>query len=208
MVRIVTWNSNGLSDNKKIDFLRSNFSDLKKVDFTLLVETHLLNEEGIARDLNDFKVTHEVTHSFRGESDTYAGLCFITSHNFSIIEKKEIMTGRILSLKCESKLETGKVGFYGYTSNRPLSLRKEQIITLKEDVSPNCINILMGDFNFVEDALDRNGKLPNVIEKDRYLFSEWKNLKDDYDLIDTFRVLSPLIRRYSFTHPNKKTAQE
>ena len=119
MVRIVTWNSNGLSDSKKIDFLRSNFSDLKKVDFTLLVETHLLSEEGITRDLNDFKVTHEVRHSFRGESDTYAGLCFITSNNFSITEKREIMKGRILSLKCESKLETGKVynlvGFYGYT---------------------------------------------------------------------------------------------
>ena len=118
------------------------------------------------------------------------------------------MKGRILSLKCESKLETGKVynlvGFYGYTSNRPLLLRKEQIITLKEALSPNCINILMGDFNFVEDPLDRNGKLPNALEKDRYLFSEWKNLKDDYDLIDTFRVLNPLIRRYSFTHPNKK----
>ena len=62
----------------------------------------------------------------------------------------------------------------------------------------------MGDFNLVEDALDRNGKLPNALEKDRYLFSEWKSLKDDYDLIDAFRVLNPLIRQYSFTHPNKK----
>ena len=121
-----------------------------------MVETHLLNEEGITRDLNDFKVTPEVTHSFRSESDTYAGLCFITSNNFSIIEKKEIMKGRILSLKCESKLETGKVhnlvGFYRYTFNRPLSLGKEQTVTLKEARSPNCINILMGDLNFVEDG--------------------------------------------------------
>ena len=63
------------------------------------------------------------------------------------------------------------------------SLRKEQIITLKEALSPNCINILIGDFNFVEDALGRNLKLPNTLEKDRYLFSEWKNLNDDYDLV-------------------------
>ena len=63
------------------------------------------------------------------------------------------------------------------------SLTKEQIITLKEALSPNCINILMGDFNFVEDALGRNLKLPNALEKDRYLFSEWKNLNDDYDLV-------------------------
>ena len=136
MVRIVTWNSNSLSDNKKIDFLRSKFSDLKKVDFTLLVETHLLNEEGITRDLNDFKVTHEVTHSFRSESDTYAGLCFRTSNNFLITEKREIMKGRILSLKCESKLETGKVynlvGFYGYTSNRPLIKKRANNYFLSE----------------------------------------------------------------------------
>ena len=156
-------------------------------------------------------MTHEVTHSLRSESDTHAGLCFIPSNNYSTIEKKETMKGRILGLKCESKLETGRCtlkGFYGYTSDQPLSLRKEQIITLKEAFSPNWINILMGDFNFVEDASDRSGKLPNALEKDRYLFCEWKSLKDDYDLVDTFRVLSPLIRRYSFTHPNEKANQE
>ena len=81
-------------------------------------------------------------------------------------------------------------------------------VILKEALSPNCINILIGDFNFVEDALDRNGKLPNALEKDRYLSSEWKSVKDDYDLVDTDTVLNPLIRRYSFTHPNKKATQE
>ena len=40
MVRLLTWNCNGLSDERKIDFLRSNFNDLKGVDFALLVETH------------------------------------------------------------------------------------------------------------------------------------------------------------------------
>ena len=93
----------------KILTFEKQFFRCEKVDFTLLVETHLLNEEGITRDLKDFKVTHEVTHSFRSKSDTHAGLCFMTSNNYSIIEKKEIMKGKILSLKCESKLETGKV---------------------------------------------------------------------------------------------------
>ena len=51
MVKIVAWNCNGLSEPKKIDFLRSNFSDLKNADFTLLVETHLKSQEG-SDDLN------------------------------------------------------------------------------------------------------------------------------------------------------------
>ena len=63
----------------------------------------------------------------------------------------------------------------------------------------------MGDLNLVEDALDRNGKLPNAPEKERYLFSERKNIKDDYDLVHTFRVLNPLVIWYSFTHPNKNS---
>ena len=56
------------------------------------------------------------------------------------------------------------------------------------------INILMGDFNFVEDALDSNGKLPNNIVKDRQILGEWNDVKHDFDLIGTFRVVNPYIR--------------
>ena len=120
MAKLVTWNCNGLSDSKKIDFLKSNFSGLKKVDFTLPIETHLSDSDGVIHELRDLETTHEVTHSFRNQSDTHAGLCFITSRNYSVIEKREIIEGRILNLKCESKAEPGTiynlVGFYGHTS--------------------------------------------------------------------------------------------
>ena len=42
----------------------------------------------------------------------------------------------------------------------------------------------MGDINFVEDALDRNGNLPDNIVKDRQILGEWNNVKHDFDLID------------------------
>ena len=63
----------------------------------------------------------------------------------------------------------------------------------------------MGDFNFVEDALDRNGKLPNNLEKERQVIFDWNKIKTDFDLVDTFKILNPLSRRYSFTHQNKKS---
>ena len=110
-----------------------------------------------------------MTHSFRNPSDTHAGLSFITSRNYSVIEKREIIEGRILNLKCESKTEPGTiynlVGFCGHISNKTVSLRQDTINALKDALSMTHINILMGDFNFVEDALDRNGKLPNNLEK-------------------------------------------
>ena len=61
----------------------------------------------------------------------------------------------------------------------------------------------MGDFNFVEDALDRNGKLPNNIVKERQILGEWNDVKHVFDLKDTFRVVNLLCRRYTFTHANK-----
>ena len=193
----------------KIDFLKSNFSGLKKVDFTLLIETHLSDSDGVIDELRDLEITHEVTHSFWNQSDTHAGLCFISSRNYSVIEKREIIEGRILNLKCESKVEPGTiynlVGFYGHTSNKAASLRQDIVNTLKDALSMTHTNILMGDFNFVEDALDRNGKLPNNLEKDRQVLFDCNKIKTDFDLVDTFRILNPLSRRYSFTHQNKES---
>ena len=83
--------------------------------------------------------------------------------------------------------------------------RKVQFQKIKASLSTDKINILMGDSNFVEDALDRNGKLPNNIVKDRQILGEWNDVKHDFDLIDTFRVVNPLCGRYTFTHANKRS---
>ena len=126
-----------------------------------------------------------------------------------IISDSTLRRGRILTLKCESKAEPGTiynlVGFYGHTSNIAASLRQDTVNALKDALSMTHTNILMGDFNFVEDSLDRNGKLPNNLEKDRQVLFDWNKITTDFDLVDTFRILNPLSRRYSFTHQNKKS---
>ena len=118
------------------------------------------------------------------------------------MKKREIIEGRILNLKCESKAEPGTiydlVGFCGHTSNKATSLRQDTVNALK-DAYLNHTNILMGDFNFVEDALDQNGKLPNNLEKDRQVLFDWNKIKTDFDLTDTFRILNPLSRGHLHT---------
>ena len=79
------------------------------------------------------------------------------------------------------------------TSNASAMERKAQFQKIKASLSTDKINILMGDFNFVEDALDKNGKLPDNIVKDRQILGEWKDVKHDFDLIDTFRVVNPYV---------------
>ena len=55
-------------DSKKIDFLESNFSGLKKVDFTLLIKTHLSDSDGVIDELRDLEITHAcrtMFHNFK-----------------------------------------------------------------------------------------------------------------------------------------------
>ena len=103
---------------------------------------------------------------------------------------------------CESETKTGT--FYKDAS---ATERKAQFHKIKTSSSTDKINILVGDFNFVEDAstLDRNGKLHNNIVKDRQILGEWNVVKHNFDLIETFRVVIPLCRRYTFTHANKRS---
>ena len=110
------------------------------------------------------------------------------------------MKGRILKVLYESKTKPDTfyniVGFYGLTSNVLLTERKDQFQKIKESLSTDTINILMGDFNFVEDTLDRN------IVKDRQILGEWNDVKSAFDLV---RVINPLCKRYTFTHANKRS---
>ena len=78
MAKLVTWNCNGLSDSTKINLLRTNFSDLKRVDFTLLIETHLSDSDGVTDELRDLQITHEVTQF----SEPFRHACRIMFHNF------------------------------------------------------------------------------------------------------------------------------
>ena len=211
MVRLLTWNCNGLSDERKITFFRSNFNDLKGVDFALLVETHLSDQNNHnCEGIEDFERTYNVVHSYREPNDSHAGLCFVLSKNYIIRETKDLVNGRIFKVLCESKTKTKTgtfyniVGFYGLTSNASAMESKAQFQKIKASLNTDKINILMGDFNFVEDALDRNGKLRNNKVKDRQILGEWNDVKRDFDLINTFRVVNPLCRRYTFTHANKR----
>ena len=101
----------------------------------------------------------------------FAVICLVISKNYIIHETKDLVKGRILKVLCESKTKTGNfyniVGFYGLTSNASVIERKAQFPKIKESLNTDKTNILMGDFNFVEDALDKNGKLPNNIVKDK-----------------------------------------
>ena len=78
--------------------------------------------------------------------------------SFDVLDLIETEPGRIMSIKCMNKVDKTEynfIGFYDYTSSEQVALRSNLINKLYEVLSPNTPNIL-GDFNFVEEHIDRN----------------------------------------------------
>ena len=107
-----------------------------------------------------------------------------------------------------SDLKYNIVGFYGYPSDYSTTQRNRLISRVKESLKVDEINILMGDFNFVEESIDRSNHKPDslVTAKDSLVVNEWKAVKNTFDLNDTFRNINPQIGRYSYVAKNKKRA--
>ena len=74
MVKLLTWNCNGLAKNRKGSYIRSEYNNLQQIDIALFAAMNAIDNEKICQDIKDFKITHKVIHNFRFENDTYAGL--------------------------------------------------------------------------------------------------------------------------------------
>ena len=106
-------------------------------------------------------------HSFISENDTYAGFAFVISKNYEVTDQHEIEKGRICKVRCESTLisdlKYNIVGFYGCPSDYSTAQRNRLISRVKEALKVDEVNILMGDFNFVEESIDRNNLKPDCL---------------------------------------------
>ena len=97
-----TQNCNGLSNERKISALRSNVNDLKGVDFTLLVETHLSDQNNHnCEGIKDFEITRNVAHSYREPNDSHTGDCFLISKNCIVHETKDLVKEKLLKVLCK-----------------------------------------------------------------------------------------------------------
>ena len=88
------------------------------------------------------------------------------------------------------------VGFYGYPSSWDKNVRKSLIQKLDRALSSENRNYVLGDFNFTESQLDRNRPNKNTIENNKHLNENWEKIRDEYELVDSFRILNPKLRGY------------
>lgn len=207
--KVVCWNSAGIrsganSTAMKLAFFDQQFSN-GNFAIAAFIETHHKNATDLPVEFKEYEKTHHLIHS-PTKNETHGGVLAFISKNYDIITQNEIIPGRLLNIKFSDK-STGKVHnlsiFYGPQWK---NMKKDEIIKLIDsfdnihDISDN--NIILGDFNFVENDTDKGKNMDN---RDKLIQPIWENFKSGNAIADPFRMQFPKRKLYSFVAPAGKS---
>lgn len=194
-MKISSININGLNprDVKFVNLMT--FLRDEKVDLVLITESHL-NDERLA--LIDFRGHEDWTIISNSPSSNQKGLTFILfnrpgSHLTTMTETYRDDAGRALSveIKVGTAPPVGVLGIYAPTSNAPArqidfykALQEQQL----------RVDYMLGDFNMVEDTIDRNPQrsVPADVAK------EFRSLTKGFALIDGWRLENEEVKQYTW----------
>ena len=204
-VNFAMWNCSGIlpgsSAKDKVDFINSCLST--KLDVIILLETH----HKVLQEITSLPLTYlsnsRVIHTEASDGDPYAGIVVLISNRLSLLEETTLIKGRLLNfkLKCHRKVYNITV-LYGYTGKNASQTKMIQMVDLLASMHGRAENnVILGDFNFVENDLDRtNRKRSGKNQMDKLLAKPWEEFTADLDLTDPFRARNPLRRMYSYIH--------
>ena len=132
-------------------------------------------------------------------SETHAGIIGLISKKYDIINKKELIQGRIINIKIRQqtdKTEHNITALYMETNNHITKDKIQNIVRklrLENEEHPN--NIILGDFNFIDHEKDKKNGLNNT---DKLISKIWQPFLAEMDMVDPFREQNPKKRIWSF----------
>ena len=118
---------------------------------------------------------------------------------FNQFEKKILLPGRIITIKFEHNLTHEQYYLTSYYGLQPSKTSSDQLgkafSTLSTDHTLSTNSIILGDFNFVNDDLDRSKGMNSL---DKTTIKQWNPIQTKFLWSDPFRHLYPKRRLYSF----------
>ena len=200
----VLWNCSGIlrtaSAEEKVEFL---MNSVPNFDILVLIETHHASINDIQPLFHGYSGSYELLHSEKVEGDPYAGIVILFNKQLNIAHQTVVLPGRIVNfgVNCgNDKFNISAV--YGYTGTKATqdNLRHmTELLGKHHDMSH--LNIILGDFNFVDNDLDRtNSRRLGMNPSDKALYSVWKDFIDTIDVSDPFRIRNPRKRMFSYIH--------
>ena len=210
-IKIVSWNpqgfqKTGIRTKQKCDFLMKEYNH-NQFDILTLQETHHQSEEALPQYIHDLKLSHHFYHTPANANDTYAGIVVLIEESWTVIEKKEIVPGRLLKVV----VQKGKGKIYNIMSiyvpprkSSPGNYEKriEVLKEIEKAYDENKVNMIIGDYNLIDSIYDKPANVR--VSYNKKLDTEWRNIRDRINIVDPFRQHYPELRVFSFESKDKR----
>ena len=202
----IHWNIRGLKviNFEKVKKCCSMLEQVQSNLFLNLHETHLNKDEDIPKKLLNYSHIYTVLSSHASEDDRGAGILMFINKTEEVVDKEEIIPGRLLFVKIKNKtsgLERNIFSFYAKSHAHSTEIKRYMSSIHDKIIDGNLSGIMIvGDFNFVTSLLDRNSS--SFTATDNMYRHEWEKLEINLGLLDSFRITNPKRRLYSYTHTN------
>ena len=208
--RVFCWNGAGLragtgSTKSKMDFLNKEIGD---GDFGVLalVETHHRGEDDFPEEIKFHQRTHQLVHSPALAGDSHAGIIVIIANNFEVGDVNEVLPGRLINIKLLNKGDGSGVSLSVFYGPMWRKMNRQGMADVIDELEGLMVgdqnNLLIGDFNFVENDIDR-GK--DMGKRDKSIASLFETARSNTGMVDPFRVQFPRKKCFSFVSPQGKS---
>jgi len=202
-LKLVSWNCQGLRLDspqtfQKMYFLESQYPQ-HKFDVLALVETHHNYETDLPPIFNEYRVNHHIIHTPAPPSDPFSGIVVVLNAQFTVLSTDTHLAGRIVTIKFQHHVTEEEyilTVYYGVQVGKTSSAQFKVVFeSLLCDHAPTTNSFILGDFNFIDNELDR----PNGMNAgDEKAANQWTPYQSQHLLTDPFRHLYPKRRLYSF----------
>ena len=171
-------------------FFEKNFG--KEFHVAIFLETHQKNGEASPPEILRYANTHSIIEEPTNENESHTGITILLQDDYELLSYQIPLPGRILSIQIKHKSSKETFNIIALYNYQRAIMKKEQVLevtsAIKSVLQPHSNNILTGDFNFVENDLDRSLKMsPFDIRTTKI----WNDEMVATELVDPFRHQNP-----------------
>ena len=205
--KVLAWNCGGLRSNpgranEKALYFEKEFTTNFHMAFFL--ETHQKSLDDIPEEILRYENTHHIILSPAPENESYSGILALISHDYEILQTKDLVEGRVLNMRLKNKFDGKDHNIFAvyFDTNKRLTKEKIEQVTnlLGAEMQGHTNNMIIGDFNFIDHEKDKVNGLNN---KDKMVSSIWQPFLEHHDMVDPFRKQNPKRVIWSFVGTGK-----
>ena len=203
-MKITTWNANGVSrknNQAKVDWLLTYLQLNPDIAVLALQETHCQDDSEYSQALHDIKLKYTVIHSPSQDGDGFAGVMLIISKEYKVLIEQTVIAGRVLYVRLESEIygtTFDLISLYGYPSGRQDIMK--DATDMIDLLTPT---VILGDFNFVTDKIDRSSN--TMFSNDTARANDSEPLFEALGMQDAFRLKHGDKREFSYIKTSSKS---